>query len=189
VCERGGVTPASHVCVRVQYVNGVEVGRVNMPTGLVSSTTPAGSRVDIPVWSTGANYTIEFPSSLVVARGRTKIAVELHQDSLASTDAAFDAELVYVIQLPSVTPSVSPTVSLTSIPKGPETIAFFDKWKYRDDGVDLGIDWSSELYNDLTWKEGRMLAGEDAAAAAAAATMRTRLTVRRFVCVACRRLR
>ena len=76
----------------VVYLNGVEVMRSNLPTGVVSYTTLATSAI------TGAEEsTVYVPgtsvSSLLVA-GVNTIAVEIHQHAGNSSDISFDFELI-----------------------------------------------------------------------------------------------
>jgi hypothetical protein len=70
------------------YLNGVEVVRSNMPTGTVTYNTVA------TVSPSNENAWIESPidSALLVA-GTNVIAVEIHQQSAASSDVSFDLEL------------------------------------------------------------------------------------------------
>lgn len=79
----------------VVYVNGVEVGRSNMPTGTISFSTTAASTVS---GANTDNFTI--PVSALV-NGNNLIAVEIHQASNGSSDIIFDL---------SLTASTSPNV-------------------------------------------------------------------------------
>jgi secreted PhoX family phosphatase len=75
----------------VVYINGVEVFRSNMPTGAVAYNTFASATVD------GANESTFFEATLpasVLAAGANTIAVEIHQDRVASSDISFDLELL-----------------------------------------------------------------------------------------------
>lgn len=73
----------------VVYVNGVEVYRNNLGAGAVTSTTLAslGGDDGETVLTTG------LPTSAFVA-GNNTIAVEIHQNSITSTDITFDMELI-----------------------------------------------------------------------------------------------
>jgi hypothetical protein len=72
----------------VIHLNGVEVKRDNMPDGDISATTPAASNVA----DEGAWITATIPASGLVA-GKNVVAVELHQNSTASSDARFNLDL------------------------------------------------------------------------------------------------
>ncbi|MFZ2514307.1 MAG: lamin tail domain-containing protein [Candidatus Lutibacillus vidarii] len=75
----------------VIYVNGVEVGRSNMPTGMILDTTKASTGLG----STKANSIQELviPASLLTV-GENVIAVEVHQYTAGSTsDLLWDAQL------------------------------------------------------------------------------------------------
>ena len=73
------------------YVNGTEVHRFNMPSGTVSystfSSTYVDGQFDLP-------QTITIPSSLL-KKGSNLIAVEVHNNNSTSSDAYWDASLVY----------------------------------------------------------------------------------------------
>ncbi|HQW83900.1 MAG TPA: DUF11 domain-containing protein, partial [Ferruginibacter sp.] len=73
----------------VVYVNGVEVYRNNLPTGVVGHGTFA-----ITFCSDDGNSIIPvlLPTSAFVA-GNNTIAVEIHQDAITSSDISFDMEL------------------------------------------------------------------------------------------------
>lgn len=71
----------------VVYVNGVEVGRDNMPAGAVAHTTLASSNVEDFV----ATVSIA-PSAFV--NGNNVIAVEIHQSNANSTDISFNLQLI-----------------------------------------------------------------------------------------------
>jgi len=78
----------------VIYLNGVEIGRDNMPAGAIDFQTFASSTVG------GGNETTYFPSlslanTLVV--GANVIAIEIHQRSSTSSDIGFNFELIGTI--------------------------------------------------------------------------------------------
>lgn len=72
------------------YVNGVEVVRSNMPTGAVSYTTLASSNVNNI--DENIYYTYLVPKTALV-QGVNRIAVELHNDAVTSSDMRFDLYL------------------------------------------------------------------------------------------------
>lgn len=73
----------------VVYVNGTEVQRSNLPLGPITSTTLAGADTD----DGEAIHTANFSPALLVA-GDNVVAVEVHQNSVASSDVTFELELV-----------------------------------------------------------------------------------------------
>ena len=74
----------------VVYVNGIEVVRDNLPSGLISFDTPALS----PIGGGDESNFLDFliPAGLLV-EGTNTIAVEIHQVSGTSSDISFDASL------------------------------------------------------------------------------------------------
>jgi hypothetical protein len=76
----------------VLYLNGVEVGRDNMPTGVVTYLTPAAA--DIPNGDQETNYyELDILHTLLVD-GTNVLAAEVHQFSGNSADLDFDAGLI-----------------------------------------------------------------------------------------------
>lgn len=75
----------------VVYVNGTEVVRSNMPAGTIAHATLAASTVSGAEESSAYAYII--PSSYFV-NGSNTIAVEVHQDDVASSDISFNMELL-----------------------------------------------------------------------------------------------
>ena len=75
----------------VVYVNGVEVVRLNMPEGEVSSETPASTTLSGPAESSWTEFDLD-ASGLVA--GRNVVAVEVHNVNRSSSDVSFDLELV-----------------------------------------------------------------------------------------------
>jgi hypothetical protein len=74
----------------IVYINGVEVFRTNIPSGVVNHTTPATT------WIEGREENDWIPINLnknVVRPGVNLIAVEVHQNSPRSTDMIFDCDL------------------------------------------------------------------------------------------------
>ena len=74
----------------VVHLNGVEIHRVNLPAGAITSSTLAERSVE------GVEEEMFFPLPVDVRqlrRGRNLLAVQLHQSSMSDEDASFDAEL------------------------------------------------------------------------------------------------
>ena len=72
------------------YLNGVEVLRLNMPTGAVTAATYASSTISPPAQTTYTNVTF---SASALRNGENVLAVELHQCNAVSTDLYFDLQL------------------------------------------------------------------------------------------------
>jgi hypothetical protein len=69
----------------VVYLNGKEIGRLNMPSGTITGSTLASSAIaDENAYN---NFTV---SGITLLAGENVIAVELHQSSVTSTDISFD---------------------------------------------------------------------------------------------------
>ena len=68
------------------YVNGIEIGRFNLPSGTLSFSTPAST------WNNGSSVHFVIPENLL-KKGVNTIAVEVHQNSVTSSDLMFDLKL------------------------------------------------------------------------------------------------
>lgn len=75
----------------IVYLNGTELVRTNMPTGTITYTTLASTRVEAADESTYFNVDLS-PNNLVT--GTNVIAVEIHQAAGDSPNINFDLELV-----------------------------------------------------------------------------------------------
>jgi hypothetical protein len=78
----------------IGYINGQEVFRSNMPTGAVNNLTAALTAVG------GADETTFFVESFdndVLVAGTNILAVEIHQQSMTSSDVSFDMELIGLV--------------------------------------------------------------------------------------------
>lgn len=73
----------------VVYVNGVEAGRLNMPAGAVTSTTPAAGYLTAA--DEQAMKTVTVPGSLLV-NGTNTIAVEVHNVTAGAGRSMFDLQ-------------------------------------------------------------------------------------------------
>jgi hypothetical protein len=87
----------------VVYINGKEVVRTNMPSGVINYMTWSSSIVDGPDESTYFPYLV--PKTALVA-GLNTIAVEVHQRDGTSSDLGFDMELINYV------PPAPPTQSI-----------------------------------------------------------------------------
>ena len=116
----------------VVYLNGTEVYRTNMPGGTISYNTPASTAVE-----TNQYFEHEFDSSALGA-GTNVIAVEVHQNSLASSDVSFD----FSLETTDTAPGANDIVSLGAT------------WSYLDDGTDQGTAWREPDFDDSGWDSG-----------------------------------
>lgn len=110
----------------VVYVNGVEVARMNMPSGtLVYGTNPSGNRN-----YTDGDFVIDIPSSSF-ANGNNQIAVALYQGTSNTVDFYFD------MKLDANTPNATFNSSSADLimPSGTNTVKFARLyWGGRIDG-------------------------------------------------------
>jgi hypothetical protein len=116
----------------VVYLNGVELGRFNMPTTAVKRDTLASAV--LAAAASVATQTITLTSAQLLP-GDNVLAVEVHQAGPTSVDCLFDAALT-VTMVPSATPSPSPSPS----PLPPATTLFdfgSAAWTYLDNNVDF----------------------------------------------------
>ncbi len=74
----------------VVYINGTEVFRSNMPTGTISYTTLATAAAS----DDGNTAQLKTLTISQLKKGTNVIAVEIHQDLVATTDLSFDMELL-----------------------------------------------------------------------------------------------
>lgn len=115
----------------VVYLNDVEVFRSNMPTGSIVYSTPA-SGAALPADESTTYYTTNARASLL-APGTNVLAVELHQNSLGSSDLSFNFQLigtavVSAAQL-TIAPGTDPGSFILSWPLDP---GFFDLYSTSD---------------------------------------------------------
>ena len=81
----------------VVYLNGTEVWRDNMPAGVISNATPASTSIGGAAESVWLTNTL---SRSLLVPGTNLLAVEIHQQSLSSSDITFDLELSATATLP-----------------------------------------------------------------------------------------
>ena len=79
----------------VFYLNGVEAGRYNMPTGPVVNTTLAGSTIN-----NATDFVVSNLSTASLVAGENLLAVEVHQASLTSSDIVFGLSLSATLRSP-----------------------------------------------------------------------------------------
>lgn len=121
----------------VVYLNGRELIRNNMPTGVI---TPQTLALDIISGQAQLDYfDVEIPADSL-RPGLNHLAVEIHQAGPTSSDLAFDLELC------------TSYYSSTVIPKG-------SIWKYAVTPTPLPSSWSYLLFNDSSWPSDTAILG------------------------------
>ncbi len=123
----------------VVYLNGIEVYRQNMPAGTISYTTFAsfasgsGGTPAENAWTT-------IPSSPILLgalqTGRNVISVEVHQNSLTSSDISFNFRFFGQTTLTSY-------IEANNV-----------AWKYLVFNTDQGTTWRTTAFNDASWASG-----------------------------------
>jgi hypothetical protein len=119
----------------VVYLNGTEIYRSNMASGVVTYSTLAAT-TDADAVET-YYYDARLPITGLLT-GANVIAVEVHQSSLTSSDLKLDLAL---------NGELSTYATQQMIPAG-------SVWKYRDTGVDPGPGWRSRTFDDSLWASG-----------------------------------
>ena len=97
----------------VVYLNGTEVFRSNLPGGTIDYLTLASSAISGSAENT---FNLASVTASLLQRGKNVIAVEIHQNSVTSSDISFDLELSGVGNFP-------PAVALTA-PAHPTTLPY-----------------------------------------------------------------
>ena len=85
----------------VFYINGVEVKRLNMPSGIITYNTLASSD------GNESSYQQFFIPASAIQNGSNIIAVEVHQSSLSSSDIGFNMEIIAHTGAINITPNTS----------------------------------------------------------------------------------
>ncbi|MCG7406137.1 S-layer homology domain-containing protein [Paenibacillus sp. ACRRX] len=116
------------------YVNGAEISRGGMPDGEVTYGTLSTSSKDKPVI-----YKEDVSAKLKAAlkKGNNTLTVEVHNQSLSSSDLYFDMMLTAV---PALKPL--PLVTQSSL------------WRYNDEGIDHSRTVTDVTYDYSSWKSG-----------------------------------
>jgi len=121
----------------IVYINGTEVYRNNLAAGTITYTTLAALASDDGATPQAFNL---IPGNFVA--GNNVIAVEIHQNSVTSSDISFDMELTG-----------------TPVPVTTNLISYGSSWKYKDNGSNQGIAWRATTFNDATWANGNAQLG------------------------------
>jgi uncharacterized repeat protein (TIGR01451 family) len=114
----------------VVYVNGIEVLRDNMPTGVITYSSLAVANVE------DAQISVSLANSLFIS-GNNDIAVEVHQSSASSSDLSFN-------------------LSLEATTKIYKYISMGDTWKYwaNTQANAPAATWTTTGFNDAAWPAG-----------------------------------
>lgn len=101
------------------HINGIEVLRVNMPDGIISSSTLAANNIEVDELS--ENVFID--SSSLIA-GQNRISVEVHQSRIGNSDVVFGIELDVEVTEPRN--SSSEQIFINEIPPANEEIFWIE---------------------------------------------------------------
>ena len=113
----------------VVYINGTERMRDNISASPAYNTLATAAASDDGSTPISINL-----SSAFFSVGTNVIAVEIHQNSITSTDLTFDLELLG-----------------NSVPVG--LVNYGDVWKYRDNNS-RPVNWHTSGFNDAAWSSG-----------------------------------
>lgn len=94
----------------VIYINGVEATRVNMPSGPITSATPASANIEA---GTALSAALPLPPNALVP-GQNRLSVEVHQCAAGNSDVVWGAQLDVDLKVPA--PGAVPALRLNEIP-------------------------------------------------------------------------
>ncbi len=123
----------------VAYLNGTEIARANMPTGVPTSTTLATSHEAGNLYTT---IDVSARRNLLVA-GANVLAVEVHQSAASSSDLVFDMALALGRSAPPPPP-----------PTGTTDIAARSVWRYWNAASAPPTGWAGPTFSDGAWQSG-----------------------------------
>ena len=130
------------------FVNGIEVARINLPTGPLTDASRAPVGLAGNVEDTFVPFAV--PSAVLV-EGTNTIAVEVHQNATASADLSFDARLSAVRDGDQPPP---PPVPVDVVARGA-------RWRFRDGGAEPPAAWNQVGFDASAWPEGPALFGRE----------------------------
>src|SRR5262249_13771015 len=96
----------------VAYLNGREVGRLNLPRGPVTASTPASKEMTDD--QEGFYYRVPIPAGVLRPRQQNVLAIEVNQFSAQDQDLYLDAALKTVtgnLPAPGLTPAARPVMT------------------------------------------------------------------------------
>ncbi len=124
----------------IVYLNGAEQLRFNMPVGAVTFDDPSADFIAGCV--EGIPIVLDVADTSLLRAGDNVLAIELHNQAGASSDAFLDLELVaYGAAGPP-----DDTRARLLVPSDP--------WRYLDDGSSPMATWASVPFDDSTWATG-----------------------------------
>ena len=121
------------------YLNGTEVWRDNLPAGVISNATPASTSIGGTAESVWLTNTI---SRSLLVPGTNLLAVEIHQQSLSSSDITFDFALSATAILPE-----EPKLGVVASGSG-----FALNWPAADPGV-FALSMATNLTPPVSWTQ------------------------------------
>ncbi|MFL9833414.1 alkaline phosphatase PhoX [Chryseobacterium terrae] len=119
----------------IVYLNGEEVIRDNMPSGVVTHSTFSSTTIDGAA-ETAINI-FSIPKNKFV-QGNNRISIELHNRSASSSDLTIDAYLKTTV----VTPPLGSVLTQGS------------SWKYKDDNQPQVAQWKDANFDISSWSTG-----------------------------------
>ncbi len=126
----------------VAYLNGVELGRVAMPTGTITASTLSSGHEANDVYET-----FDWSAARSALRAGTNVlAFEVHQAAASSSDLVFDAALDLGAGSPPPPPPPAGGISRNAT------------WSYWDNGGDLGTAWRTST-GGVNWDSGAGILG------------------------------
>jgi hypothetical protein len=137
------------------YLNGTEVARDNLPTGVLTNTTRASTG------RSGGDENAIRPFTLPVSAlhaGTNTVTVELHQDSGSGSDASFDADLTGQMAASVPDPGTTPVQTVL--------MANGASWQWRYAAAAPDAAWALQSFDASTWNTGSAMLGWGNAAVA-----------------------
>lgn len=123
----------------VAYLNGQELARINMPSGTIGNGTVAVNGIS---GNAEMSYqAVAIPVSMLRA-GRNQLAVQVHNQSSASSDISFDAFVSYTA---ATAPGVEQIIRHVSSGAA---------WRYLDAGAVPTAGWPTAGFDDSAWRTG-----------------------------------
>ncbi|MGN6743892.1 MAG: delta-60 repeat domain-containing protein, partial [Amnibacterium sp.] len=134
----------------VLYVNGVEVGRANMPSGTVTNGTYASSAVTTAN-AVGKPVTFTVPASRFTS-GTNVLAAEVHSNYKSTSSSSFDL---------TATADGKPVVPVqgVALPSGSVLVGTASTWAYSQSAAAQAADWASPAFDSSSWSTGKAVLG------------------------------
>ena len=129
----------------VVYVNGVEVGRANMPEGAVGATTYALSSPSAAAAVAGP-VTFQVSGALLTT-GANVIAAEVHSGYRGTPSHSFELSAL-------ITPGVQPAPEPEPEPEPGPLVDAGGSWSYSFGAAAPAVGWQQASFDDSGWAEG-----------------------------------